>query len=212
MPGRRLLSLPNFSAVVNAESRAALEARLPSWVGELIQRGVAERKARQLALDIADDQPVSDQIEYADHLIQQDRAAGARSPIPRVFIYGRLRIIFRCRPVLRLRGNGVYVRTRSKPRMASISGCCSLSNEYEEYCEQETSTVWKTTIRPSVWTPHCGAQMKIIRREQPEWFGRIPDPVRREVAISRLRAAIRTRLNLPSFEEWRSLQGQRPLF
>src|ERR1035438_577213 len=31
-PGRRLLSLPNFSPVVNAEARASLEARLPSWV------------------------------------------------------------------------------------------------------------------------------------------------------------------------------------
>ena len=28
-PGKRLLSLPNFSTVVNPEARAALEARLP---------------------------------------------------------------------------------------------------------------------------------------------------------------------------------------
>src|ERR1044071_2390015 len=46
-PGRRLLRLPNFSSVVNPETRAALEARLPAWVRQLIERGVAERKARQ---------------------------------------------------------------------------------------------------------------------------------------------------------------------
>src|SRR5579872_4834646 len=72
-PGKRLLSLPNFSAVVNPEARAALEAKLPAWVPLLVERGVTERKARQMVLDIPDEQPVSDQIEYAEYLIQQDR-------------------------------------------------------------------------------------------------------------------------------------------
>ena len=43
--------------LVNPATRAALEARLPSWVNELVQRGVAERKARQMALDIPEEQP-----------------------------------------------------------------------------------------------------------------------------------------------------------
>src|SRR5262249_33586115 len=85
-PGRRLLSLPNFSAVVNPEARAALEARLPGWVNELVKRGVAERKARQLALDISDDQPVSEQIEYAEHLIEQDRQDRGKIANPAGFI------------------------------------------------------------------------------------------------------------------------------
>jgi hypothetical protein len=37
-PGKRLLSLPNFSSVVNPEARAALEARLPAWVGQLVEK------------------------------------------------------------------------------------------------------------------------------------------------------------------------------
>ena len=85
-PGKRLLSLPNFSAVVNPEARAALEARLPSWVAELVQRGVAERKARQLALDVPEEQPVSDQIEYAEYLIQQDRRNRGKIANPTGFL------------------------------------------------------------------------------------------------------------------------------
>jgi len=69
--------------MVNPEARAALEARLPAWVGELVQKGVAERKVRQLALDIPDDQPVLDQVEYAEHLIQQDRRG--RGKISNIF-------------------------------------------------------------------------------------------------------------------------------
>jgi hypothetical protein len=68
-PGSRLLSLPTFSAIVDPQARAALEAALPRWVQELVVRGVAERKARQLALDTPETQPVLDQIEYVDHLI-----------------------------------------------------------------------------------------------------------------------------------------------
>src|SRR5882757_846145 len=84
-PGKRLLSLPNFANVVNPEAQAALEAHLPTWVNELVQRGVAERKARQLALDIPDDQPVLDQIEYADYLIQQDRRGKGKISNPAGF-------------------------------------------------------------------------------------------------------------------------------
>src|ERR1044071_7913365 len=83
--GKRLLSMPNFASVVNPEARAALEAKLPAWVGELVQRGVAERKARQLALDVADEQPVSDQIEYAEYLIQQDRRGRGKIANPAGF-------------------------------------------------------------------------------------------------------------------------------
>jgi len=84
-PGKRLLSLPSFSNMVNPEARAAIEARLPAWVGELLQKGVAERKARQLALDIPDDQPVIDQVEYAEHLIQQDRRGRGKISNPAGF-------------------------------------------------------------------------------------------------------------------------------
>src|SRR5215813_572320 len=84
-PGKRLLTLPNFASVVNPEALAALEAHLPAWMTELVQRGVAERKARQLALDIPDEQPVQDQIEYADYLIQQDRRGKGKISNPAGF-------------------------------------------------------------------------------------------------------------------------------
>ena len=103
-PGKRLLCLPNFSNVVNPEARAALEARLPVWVTELVQRGVAERKARQLALDIPDDQPVLDQIDYAEYLIQQDRRGRGKISIRPVFSSGRSKVIFRYQPNSRHRG------------------------------------------------------------------------------------------------------------
>ena len=55
-------------------------------------------------------------------------------------------------------------------------------------------------------------QMKTIRRQQPEWFARVPDATRREIALARLRTAVRERLDVLSFERWSSLQRQQQLF
>jgi hypothetical protein len=211
-PGRRLLSLPNFSPVVNAEARAALEARLPSWVNDLIQRGVAERKARQLALDIADDQPVSDQIEYAEHLIQQDqRARGKIVNPPGFFVWAienNLSVpgAFETSRKRRLR------ETQEQVANAEHFRALQLKNEFDEYCQQEVSNHIQSDYPGERLEAALREQMKTIRREQPEWFGRVPDAIRLEVAMSRLRAAIKQSLDLPEFEEWRTIQGQRPLF
>jgi hypothetical protein len=211
-PGRRLLSLPNFSPVVNAEARAVLEARLPSWVNDLIQRGVAERKARQLALDIAEDQPVSDQIEYADHLIQQDqRARGKIVNPPGFFVWAienNLSVpgAFETSRKRRLR------ETQEQVTNAEHFRTLQLKNEFDEYCQHEVSNHIQSGYPAERLETALREQMKTIRREQPEWFGRVPDAIRLEVAMSRLRAAIKQSLDLPEFEEWRTIQGQRPLF
>jgi len=54
--------------------------------------------------------------------------------------------------------------------------------------------------------------MKAIKREQPEWFGRIPEATRREVALGRLKSSIREGLNLPTFERWSKRDLQQRLF
>jgi hypothetical protein len=52
--------------------------------------------------------------------------------------------------------------------------------------------------------------MKAIKREQPEWFARIPETTRREVALGRIKAAIRD--TLPTIQQWSKRNPQRRLF
>jgi hypothetical protein len=211
-PGRRLLSLPNFSTVVNAEARAALEARLPPWVGELMQHGVAERKARQLALDIPEDQPVWDQIEYAEHLIQQDQRSRGKIANPAGFIIwaieNNLSVPLDFETAQKRALRAAQNQAASDERFAMLQ----LKNEYDDNCEQQISTHLGQEYPPERLEPALRENMKIVRREQPEWFARITDAVRREVAIARLRAAVRENLGLPTFDDWRKIQAQRALF
>ena len=209
-PGQRLLSLPNFSAVVNPEVLAALEAHLPKWVGELVERGVTERKARQLALEIADDQPVMDQIEYTDHLIRQDRRARSKIANPAgLYIWAIENNL--CVP-------GEFETTRKKQARElqeqatneQRSRTLQLQIDYDEYCQEEIAQRLKVEYPPERLETTLHEQMKAIKREQPEWFGRVPEAVRREVALSRLKAAIRE--NLPSIQQWSKQSPQRRLF
>jgi hypothetical protein len=210
-PGKRLLSLPNFSAVVNPEARAALEAQLPGWVAELVQRGVAERKARQLALDVPDEQPVSDQIEYAEHLIQQDRRGRGKIANPAGFLVWAIEnnlaipADFDTDRKRRMRQTEEEATSSHRFRMLH------LKNEYDAYTERQISQHLDQNYTAERMEAALRDHLKAIRREQPDWFARVPDSIRREVAMARLRTSVRETLPLPAFERWVT-QNQQELF
>jgi len=211
-PGKRLLCLPNFSNVVNSEARAALEARLPAWVGELVRKGVTERKARQLALDIPDDQCVSDQIEYAEHLIQQDlRGRGKISNPAGLFIWAiehNLSVPAEFETSRKRQLRETQEEADSQQRLRTMR----LELEYDEFCQEHVSKRLELDYPADRLDSALREQMKVIKREQPEWFGRISEGTRREVALGRLKSAIRDGLNLPSFEHWSKQDLQQRLF
>lgn len=211
-PGKRLLSLPNFSSVVNPEARAALEARLPGWVGELVARGVTERKARQLALDIPDEQAVSDQIEYAEYLIQQDRRGRVKISNPAGFfiwaVENNLSVPAEFETSRKRRLRDAQHQADGEHR----SRVLQLETQYDEFCQAQIRKELETRYPPDRLESVLRDQMKAIKREQPEWFARIPEMTRREVALGRLKSAIRDTLNLPGFEHWTKQNLQQQLF
>lgn len=211
-PGKRLLCLPNFSNVVNSEVKAAMEARLPIWVTELIQRGVAERKARQLAFEIPEDQQVSDQIEYADQLIQQDRRGRGKIANSAGFLIWAIESNlsvpagFETTRKRKLRADQQDAENDQRFRMIR------LENEYDAFCQEAINNKLEQDYPPERLEARLNEQMKLIKRQQPEWFGRTSQDTRREVALGRLRSDVREALNLPSFEHWSKQDLQQRLF
>jgi hypothetical protein len=207
-PGNRLLSLPNFASVVNPEARAALEASLPSWVGELVKRGVAERKARQLALDVPDHQPVLDQIEFADHLIAQDRRSRGKIANPPGFYIWAIEQNLYVPEAFETSARRRQREAREQARYEQETQKLELERQYDEFCQEQVHQRLDSDYQEPRLESAIREQMKAIRREQPEWFSRVPETTRREVAFSRLRAAVLESLNLPSFEGWSKQQTQ----
>jgi hypothetical protein len=211
-PGERLLSLPNFVSIVNPDARATLEARLPAWVGTLIEHGVAERKARQLALDISNDQPVADQIEYAEYLIQQDRSARGKISNPAgFFIWAIENNLSIPEHFETSRKRTLRDEQRSSQRDGYIREL-QLETEYAEYCQSEIQAHLEEQYQGEKLEAALREHLKVVRREQPEWYTRTSDATRREVAFGRLKAAIRESIQLPAFEVWKSHNTQQRLF
>jgi hypothetical protein len=210
-PGKRLLTLPNFSAVAKPDARTALQSRLPSWVGELIERGVAERKARQLALDVPDQQPVSDQIEYAEHLIAQDRRGRGKISNPAGFLIwaveSNLSVPADFETSRKKQIRAAQEQAEGEERFRVLQ----LQSQYEQFCLEETDKRIRSYDKDE-FEVALREQMKIVKREQPEWFGRIPEATQKEVALARLRSTICESLELPTFEHWSKSDLQQRLF
>ncbi len=209
-PGNRLLSLPNFSAIVDPEARAALEASLPAWVHELAKRGVAERKARQMALDVPETQPVLDQIEYADYLIQSGGRGKWQNPagfyvwavennlgVPESFETSRRR---------KLREDREAVEQEAELRRLR------LREDYEEFKREEVHKKMESSYPPAKLEEAIREKLKQIRREQPDWYARLTEPMRRETAIGMIEAEVRDSARLPAFDQWSKRDLQMRMF
>ena len=209
-PGNRLLSLPNFASVVNPEARAKLEANLPAWVRMLVERGVAERKARQLALDVPDSQAVADQVEYVDHLIATDRKGKWHNPaglyiwavennigVPHGFETGSRR---------RLREMGEASAAETEAREIG------LRLEFDSFCESKLDAAFAKEYPGEKLEDAIKAKLKQVKREQPDLHGRLPDASRRELAISILRGELRDSVELPTYQAWARRDGQLRMF
>jgi Replication initiator protein A len=212
-PGKRLFSLEHFAPVVSAESRKALEEALPEWVKQLIERGVAERKARQLALDVADGQHVPDQIEYAEYLVQQDSRSRRKIANPSGFIIWAIESNLTVPETFLTSRKRQVLESRDRAENDQQFRVLQMEYDYEEFCQREirkkreacypTEERLNTAIRE---------QLKIIRKEQPNWYDRASEPMRRDVAMGRLNTLVRESMELASFETWSKQDSQRRLF
>ena len=72
-PRQRRLPLTPPDVPAPAEPQKAAAAVDGTLLAELVKRGIGESDARKLLSKLAPDQPVMDQIEYADAVIQQSR-------------------------------------------------------------------------------------------------------------------------------------------
>jgi hypothetical protein len=185
---------------------------LPAWVSELIQHGVAERKARQLALDVGEEQPVSDQIEYAEHLIQQDRRGRDKIANPAGFLVWAIENNLSIPPDFETSRKRRIRLAREEAVNDQRSRMLQLKNEYDAYVERHIVEHLEKNYPAERLEVALRDQMKTIRREQPDWFARVPDSTRREIAMARLRAGIRDSINLPAFDRWLAQHPQQRLF
>jgi ATP-dependent Lon protease len=155
---------------------------------------------------------VSDQIEYAEYLIQQDRRARGKISNPAGFfiwaIENNLSVPAEFETSRKRRLREAQQQADGEQRTRALQ----LEIEYDEFCQEQIRKEIESQYPADRLESALRDQLKTIKREQPEWFGRIPEITRREVALGRLKSAILDDLSLPSFERWAKLNLQPRLF
>jgi hypothetical protein len=153
-----------------------------------------------------------DQIEYAEYLIQQDRRSRGKIANPAGFIIwsieNNLSVPVEFETARKRRFREAQEQDAGEQRFRTLQ----LENEYDEFCQEQISKRLASEYPTERLEVAIREQLKVIKREQPEWFGRIPEGTRRELALGRLKAMVRDSLDLPNFDHWSKRDLQQRLF
>ena len=86
-----------------------------------------------------------------------------------------------------------------------------LEDEFQDYCRDRVKRLI-SGYSPERLELALQEQLKVVKREQPEWFSRVPDVTRRELAMSRLQTVVSAEADIPSFDAWRKRHPEQCLF
>jgi hypothetical protein len=200
---------PKFFA--DRQRRAGLDRARSSadfdQIHALGRRGISEPAARQLLATIPDDQPIVDQLEWGDYLIQTARAGTFRNPAgfyvyllrnavlpPRHFETSRVREARRAQ-----------IATGSQMALKRLE----LENDYAEYRQRAVEESRNREYPADKLEAKLSELKGEIRRETPEaddWL-----PIRlHELAMQRLSAEIARKIPLLTFEEFADRRPPQP--
>ena len=170
-----------------------------AWLAALIERGVREPAARQLVLNVPDDQPVMDQIEWGDEILRTAPRGKFFNP-PGLYIYLiRENIVppldFESNRKRELRmGNRANRNTEELEQMR-------VQLEYEDYCAREVETYLAGAFKPEALTKQVNARAATLAAEYPSAEFMLPEQ-RLSLARQLICREIRRELQLPTFEEF----------
>jgi|SRR5579863_51076 len=174
---------------------------------ELERRGVSQAVARELLAAIPDDQPVADQIEWGDHLIQTSRSGTFRNPAG-FYVYLLRHGILPPQTFESSRRRTARQQVLDSKSSAS-SVILQLENEYAEYRLETVEAARQRQYPGELLQTRLMEIMSEISSQAPEarnWL-----PVRlEELAWQKLNAEVTKTLPLLSFEEFAQRRKLQP--
>ncbi len=184
-----------------------LSERHNEILAALVARSVREDRARQLLLDLPDDQPALDQIEWGDAEVA--RKQRTREPIanpPGFYVY-LLRSNY---PVpahfetthkrqLREEAHQREVEARARQAEAELERYAQ-RERYEVFVAAETNRHIESRMPKEAVERRLRDHMRAIQHDAPQY--RWPQDTLREFAWRRLREEVAAELELPGFEEF----------
>lgn len=174
---------------------------------ELGRRGVSEAVARHLLAELPDDQPVRDQIEWGDYLIQTSRAGKFRNPAG-FYVYLLRNSVLPPREFETSRIRAARMQEATPLCIDSVRRL-ELENEYAEYRQRMIEDARDKAYPGDLLRTKISALKAEICSQTPEageWL-----PIRlEEFAVQKLNAEIAKELPLLTIEEFAQQQKAQP--
>ena len=205
--GRAFVSAADARAADHPERLPLLSAREKEIMKALADRGVREDRARQLLIDLPEEQPAMDQIEWGDFEIQ--RKEKTREPIlnpPGFYVY-----LLTCNyPVpagfetshkraLREQAERKDQESRAGEAQRELE-MYERRERYEAFLVEETEAHITAKMTPAAVEQRIREHMARIQAGAPQY--RWPEATLRGFALRKLREEIAAELDLPGFEEY----------
>jgi hypothetical protein len=205
--GSAFVSAADIRAAENPERAILLTARQGEVLRALVERGVREDRARQLLIDLPEEQPALDQIEWGD--MEVKRKERTREPIqnpPGFYVY-----LLTCnypvpasfetthKRMLREQAQQRDMETRAREAQQELE-TYEQRERYEAFLIAETDSHMKNKMAQSAIDQRVRDHMARIQEGAPQY--RWPEPTLRGFALRKLREEVATELDLPSFEEF----------
>jgi hypothetical protein len=165
-----------------------------------------------LALDVTEGQPVLDQIEYSDYLIAQDRRGRGKILNPAGFYIWAIEQNLSLPEEFETSTKREQQRNREQAAHEEQGRMLKLQQEYDDFCQEQIQQRLEYTYPGDRLELAVVEQTKALKREQPDWFNRVPDSTRRELALCRLRTLVKDALDLPDFGRWIKMHPQLRIF
>lgn len=205
---RRIAEVPRITAANAVQTELAKAALAENdgglaLLGEMMRRGIAEPKARELLSRLKPDQEVMDQLEYVDSVVAGDRRGKLDNPPGLYVIYIRDNVI----------PPATFVTSRQRrlneeARRATQSEEAKLAErklEFEAYCAGEISRY----IRDVLPAEDYQQLLHKHRRRNRNVLTRMPEAELDEITEASVRAEIRDsgRVTLPTFDQFLMSSG-----
>ena len=173
----------------------------------LIQRGVRQDRARKLLLDLPDDQPAIEQIEWGDaEIARKERSTDPIANPPGFYVY-LLRVNY---PVPAAFETSRKRRLREEARQKNAEAAAAQAQReleryeqrehYQAFITEQTNAHIRGRIPAASVERLFRAHMRKIKEESPQY--RWPEQALRDLAWRKIREELAAELNLPTFEEF----------
>jgi hypothetical protein len=205
--GSAFVSAADIRTADNPERAGLLTARQNELLKALAERGVREDRIRQLLIDLPEEQPAMDQIEWGD--MEVKRKERTREPIlnpPGFYVY----LLTYNYPVpasfetahkraLREQAQQRDLESRAREAQRELE-VYEQRERYEAFVIEETGRHMKDKMAEQTIERRIRDHMGRIQAGAPQY--RWPEPTLRGFALRKLREEVAAELDLPSFEEF----------